>query len=60
MLMLLKLKWMFIKSDRNYCFKIADNGCGFDIDKSGRLDSYGMMGMRERVALINGEPSMLR
>lgn len=53
-----KVKVELIKSDRNYCFKIADNGCGFDIDKSGRLDSYGMMGMRERVALINGELSI--
>lgn len=53
-----KVKVELIKSELYYCFKITDNGCGFDIDKSGRLDSYGMMGMRERVALINGELSI--
>ncbi|MCC5952132.1 MAG: GAF domain-containing sensor histidine kinase [Acidimicrobiia bacterium] len=31
---------------------ITDNGVGFPIGKAGRLDSYGMMGMRERASSI--------
>lgn len=31
---------------------ITDNGCGFAQGKAGRLDSYGMLGMRERAASI--------
>lgn len=32
--------------------EIADDGVGFPIGKAGRLDSYGLMGMRERAASI--------
>ena len=32
--------------------RVQDNGIGFQIGKSGRLDSYGMLGMRERAASI--------
>ena len=32
--------------------EIADNGQGFPIGKAGRLDSYGLIGMRERAASI--------
>lgn len=35
--------------------EIIDNGIGFDINTSGRKDSYGMIGMRERVILIDGK-----
>jgi signal transduction histidine kinase len=31
---------------------IADNGKGFPIGHAGRLDSYGIIGMRERAASI--------
>jgi len=31
---------------------VADDGQGFPIGKSGRLDSYGMLGMRERADAI--------
>lgn len=31
---------------------IADNGIGFTVGRSGRLDSYGLAGMRERAASI--------
>lgn len=32
--------------------EIADDGIGFPVGKAGRLDSYGIMGMRERAASI--------
>jgi len=35
--------------------EIIDNGIGFDKNISGRQDSYGMIGMKERVVLLEGE-----
>ena len=35
--------------------EIADNGVGFDKNNSGRQDSYGMIGMKERVVLLDGK-----
>ncbi|MDD2996750.1 MAG: PAS domain S-box protein [Paludibacter sp.] len=36
--------------------EISDNGIGFDLQQnSGRQDSYGMLGMKERVVLLGGE-----
>ncbi len=35
--------------------QITDNGVGFDKNNSGRNDSYGMIGMKERVVLLKGE-----
>jgi len=35
--------------------EIIDNGIGFDIDQNYRQDSYGMIGMKERVFLLDGE-----
>ena len=32
--------------------RVADDGCGFDIGRAGRMDSYGMLGMRERASSI--------
>jgi len=44
---------------RNYdnvlIMEIVDNGVGFDINNSRRNDSYGMIGMKERIFLLNGE-----
>ena len=34
--------------------KISDNGTGFDINKKCRSDSYGLIGMKERIKLLNG------
>ena len=34
--------------------KISDNGTGFDINKKCRPDSYGLIGMKERIKLLNG------
>jgi len=35
--------------------QIIDNGVGFDENNKGRQDSYGMIGMKERVILLEGE-----
>jgi len=42
-------------SNDKLVMEIADNGIGFDPKHSGRDDSYGMIGMRERVSLLNGK-----
>lgn len=36
-------------------FKIADNGIGFDQTKPKRQDSYGLIGIQERVFLLSGK-----
>ena len=35
--------------------EISDNGTGFDVNHKGRPDSYGLIGMKERVKLLGGE-----
>jgi PAS domain S-box-containing protein len=35
--------------------EIIDNGVGFETNKNGRQDSYGLIGMKERVFLLEGE-----
>lgn len=42
-------------SDNKVIMKITDNGVGFDINNSGRNDSYGMIGMKERVIMLEGK-----
>ncbi len=36
------------------CFEITDNGVGFDLEHS-IIQKYGLLGMRERAAILNGE-----
>jgi len=36
----------------NYVVEIIDNGVGFDMNKKSRSDSYGLIGMKERVFLL--------
>lgn len=38
--------------------EISDDGVGFDMNINGRIDSYGMIGMRERAFLLKGELSI--
>lgn len=38
--------------DRNALLSVVDDGIGFPDGKAGRLDSYGLLGMRERAASI--------
>ncbi len=35
--------------------EVIDNGIGFDVEKKGRPDSYGLMGMRERAVLLDAD-----
>ncbi len=47
---LVEIKW---RSDgTNALLSIADNGVGFPVGKTGRQDSYGLLGMRERASSI--------
>lgn len=41
--------------DDKLVMEISDDGIGFDLNHCGRTDSYGMIGMRERVSLLKGE-----
>lgn len=36
-------------------FTIRDNGVGFDIEKSGKIRSMGLLGMKERINMLNGK-----
>lgn len=49
--------WVIVTSKENeMVMKIKDNGIGFDLEKSSkRSGSYGMLGLNERVRLLNGE-----
>jgi two-component system sensor histidine kinase DegS len=38
----------------NLVMEISDNGIGFDVNKKGRPDSYGLIGMKERIKLLGG------
>lgn len=38
--------------DGKYVVEITDNGVGFDMTKKSRSDSYGLIGMKERVFLL--------
>lgn len=42
-------------NENKYCLEINDNGCGFDISKKSRSDSYGLIGMRERAYLLDAD-----
>jgi PAS domain S-box-containing protein len=41
-------------SNGKLLMEIVDNGIGFDENHKGRLDSYGIVGMKERVKLLGG------
>jgi PAS domain S-box-containing protein len=41
--------------DNKLSLEIIDNGVGFDQNNSGRDDSYGMLGINERVILLSGK-----
>jgi len=45
-----------LSSQQNkFIMEIRDNGIGFDKNQEVRSDSYGMIGMKERVILLDGE-----
>lgn len=50
-----RVKIHFRNEPNKLILEIIDNGIGFDKNSSGRQDSYGMIGMKERVVLLKGE-----
>lgn len=44
------VRW--ISNGESGVLEVADDGRGFTIGESGRVDSYGLVGMRERAASI--------
>jgi len=49
-----KVKVSLNKKSKTLSLCITDNGSGFDINSSRRINSYGLLGMEERVALLDG------
>jgi len=50
-----KVNLSLTRKNDNLILEIVDNGVGFDSNKVSRTDSYGLMGMKERVYLLEGE-----
>jgi len=48
----------FEKTSDKLVFQICDNGIGFDVNQKVKPDSYGLIGMKERVFLLDGELSI--
>lgn len=42
-------------SNNKLCLSICDNGIGFDNNQKKRIDSYGLLGMKERAFLLDGQ-----
>ncbi len=49
-----RVKVFFRIESGRLILEIIDDGVGFDINSSGRKDSYGLIGMKERIVLLNG------
>ena len=45
---LIKISISFLTQTNKIMIEIIDNGCGFDVSRKSRSDSYGLIGMRER------------
>jgi len=52
-----KVKLGYANSDLLF-FEIIDNGIGFNVDEKRNAESYGMIGMKERVFLVDGKFSI--
>jgi PAS domain S-box-containing protein len=50
-----KVEVIYQEIDNDILLEITDNGVGFNIEKEGRVDSYGLLGIRERVLILNGQ-----
>ena len=44
-----------IKETNKLTLEVIDNGVGFDTTSKKRSDSYGLIGMKERIFLLNGD-----
>ncbi len=53
-----KVKVVYKQEGNDILFEVSDNGVGFNIEKSGREDSYGLLGIKERVILLDGSISI--
>ena len=45
----------FMQQGPDLWLHVRDNGCGFDVDVVSRKQSFGLLGMRERVLVLGGE-----
>jgi signal transduction histidine kinase len=51
--------WVRWRCDGSHArLEVADDGVGFETRKAGRMDSYGILGMRERAAGIGATLSV--
>lgn len=50
-----QMKVFFRFESGRLMLEVVDNGVGFEKNSCGRQDSYGMIGMKERIILLNGE-----
>jgi signal transduction histidine kinase len=48
-----------INDKQRLFLEITDNGKGFDIDKKRQNESYGLIGMKERAYLLDGDFSVI-
>ncbi|ADQ78530.1 PAS/PAC sensor signal transduction histidine kinase [Paludibacter propionicigenes WB4] len=48
------IKVAVCSTNKTLTFQIEDNGCGFDMNSPGKINSYGLIGMKERVTLLDG------
>ena len=53
------LKVNLLKKEDKLIFQICDNGIGMSENSRNKQDSYGLIGMRERVFLLDGELSII-
>ena len=44
----------FTKSGEGFTLRIADNGTGFEQKKTGAQKTLGLVGIKERIAAVNG------
>ena len=49
-----RVEIVYQQTDGGLLFEVADNGVGFTVGKGARDDSYGLIGINERVSLLNG------
>lgn len=48
-----------VVTDNRLILKVKDDGVGFDVDKKSHLiKNYGILGLQERVRLLNGDLEM--
>lgn len=50
-----KVEIILSKTRDHFCLEVCDNGKGFDPKAPARQDSFGLVGMRERMAILQGD-----